>query len=337
MDFNPLYFTDPTNCISDAMQLARTIRRYPNAEIAEKGVQVLVSQTKRMLDIGLPVNVDRLTLRSLNDATEFYYVDGRVAWLITEDGDYILGTLGVPAVHQSIQYHTYYIYEIEQGVWGMGEAMRGGAFRNVFRVTDDGYLGRVSGDSQITAPMIMEMRRSDGLPARGLIEAPSHVYRLAPWGLGLFPVAGMSQDHRDALLVTAKMEYERRVGMYAVQLQAHRRGWGDEYRKNVRDRDVHFPEPTFVSGLQVRVVSEPMAITDAMSRAQELLRESGVEVNLTSEDVLTLETDLSGERNARTQQEIILREANRRLPDKIIRAVHIISQSEFMASMGAHR
>lgn len=337
MDFNPLHFTDPTDCISEAINISSQIRRRSDDGIESMNFEILVSQTKRMLDIGVPVTAQKMKLREYRGDQAFYNVDGRVAWLVTDTGDYVLGSIGVPPHPSVAAYGVNYMYEIGDGVWGLGELIRANTASRVFTITAENRLRRAY-DSTQSMPTIRETRRSDGAAPRGEIEQPTVLYRVAPWTLKMFPAHGISDEHRNLLLTAAEAEYRRRVGMYGVQLQAHRRGWDDEYRKNVRENgDVDFPDPTFMSGVEVRVITEPEVNTPEMRQARDLLRSSGVSVEFTSEKRLTIEAVVSETRSARAQQDVLLREAVRRLPGESIRGMHILSQSDFMISMGAHR
>lgn len=276
MPFNPMHYVDPVMNVAtnrgDADQPPRPI---------------MITATKRGYE--LPSYADNrigvIDKISENHRDKFTVSSG-VAWAVDSGGNHVAGVLGYgPDVSRSYAMENVYgsyIFPLDGGAWGYGSGFYRpmGSTKPFGEVTGDGnFTASASGFPEGRSWGVTVEMRSDGKPVSPRTYAyPPYVFPINNDAYPFFPKAGMNQEQIDILGEAAKSVFEMRRAEFGVQVQAHRRGWGDDPRNKLIAHGVTLPEPR----LGLRVTGTMQVIQDLSQAQKDALEAAGLDANRTN-------------------------------------------------------
>lgn len=245
-NFNPLHFLDPTT-------FAQSVG---SSNPSEPPRPVMITGTKRGFEVRGFESTDVGKVTHLHpDYKDSTASDSNVAWLVDADRNHVTGVLGYTKGNTDIRsmYHnSVFLYQQGEG-WALGRLIsRNDQYMN-YRpfLRGQGGPAYLEGDNARPAWVMRTIATSTGEPVyMGDEVSPEIIFPAASWATSTFPNHGVSPELRNLLLELAEAYYQESFAFLGLQIQAHRRHWGDEPRKAVIEKGVEIPEPTFSSNVR---------------------------------------------------------------------------------------
>lgn len=252
--FNPLHFLDPTT-------FAQSVG---SSNPGEPPRPVMITGTKRGFEIRGLEGTDVGKITHLHpDHRNTTASDSNVAWLVDADRNHVTGVLGYTKGNddiRSIYHNNVFLYQQGEG-WALGRLVsRNEQYMNYLPfLRGQGGPSYLEGDAVRPAWVMRTVATSTGDPIYvGQEVSPETIFPAADWAISTFPNHGVSPELRDTLLELAEAYYTEAFAFLGLQIQAHRRHWGDEPRQAVVEKGVEIPEPTFSSNVRgtISVIQE---------------------------------------------------------------------------------
>lgn len=260
-NFNPLHFLDPTT-------FAQSVG---SSNPSEPPRPVMITGTKRGFEIRGHEGTDVGNITHLHPDHRYTTAnEGNVAWLIDADRNHVTGVLGYTKGNTGIRlsYHnSLFLYPQGEG-WALGRlASRNNQYMNYRPFhRDHGRPTYLEGDEARPGWVMRTIATSTGEPVHmGDEVSPETIFPAADWAVSTFPNHGVSPELRDLLLELAEAYYTEAFAFLGLQIQAHRRLWGDEPRQAVVAKGVEIPEPTFASSVR-GTISVSQELTEEQRR-----------------------------------------------------------------------